>query len=44
MKYLFIDTETTGLPLDDSFSIGAINNWPRLVSVNSGIDVPAVTE
>jgi DNA polymerase III epsilon subunit-like protein len=33
MKYLFIDTETTGLPLDDSFSIDAINNWPRLVSV-----------
>ena len=33
MKYLFIDTETTGLPLDDSFSIDIINNWPRLVSV-----------
>lgn len=33
MKYLFIDTETTGLPQDDSFSIDAINNWPRLVSV-----------
>lgn len=33
MKYLFIDTETTGLPLDDSFSIDTINNWPRLVSV-----------
>lgn len=29
----FIDTETTGLPLDDSFSIDTINNWPRLVSV-----------
>lgn len=33
MKYLFIDTEATGLPLNDSFSIDAINNWPRLVSV-----------
>ena len=33
MKYLFIDTETTGLPLDDSFSIDTINNWTRLVSV-----------
>lgn len=33
MKYLFIDTETTGLLLDDSFSIDTINNWPRLVSV-----------
>ena len=33
MKYLFIDTETTGLPLDDSFSIDTINNWPRVVSV-----------
>ena len=30
MKYLFIDTETTGLPLDDSFSIDAINNWPDM--------------
>lgn len=33
MKYLFIDTETTGLSQEDSFSIDAINSWPRLVSV-----------
>lgn len=33
MKYLFIDTETTGLSQEDSFSIDAINSWPWLVSV-----------
>ena len=33
MKYLFIDTETTGLPKDDSLSPMVTDNWPRLVSV-----------
>ena len=32
MKYLFIDTETTGLPKDDSLSPMVTDNWPRLVS------------
>ncbi len=33
MKYLFVDTETTGLPQNSNFSIAAVDNWPRLVSV-----------
>ena len=32
MKYLFIDTETTGLPKDESLSPMVTDNWPRLVS------------
>ena len=32
MKYLFIATETTGLPKDDSLSPMVTDNWPRLVS------------
>lgn len=32
MKYLFIDTETTGLPKDENLSPMVTNNWPRLVS------------
>lgn len=33
MKYLFIDTETTGLPVDKKFFPKELDNWPRLVSV-----------
>ena len=33
MKYLFIDTETTGLTNNQDFSISDIDNWPRLVSI-----------
>ena len=33
MKYLFIDTETTGLPKENNLSPMEINKWPRLVSV-----------
>ena len=33
MKYLFIDTETTGLPKDESLSPMITDNWPRLVSL-----------
>lgn len=33
MKYLFIDTETTGLPQNRNVSPMETNNWPRLVSV-----------
>ena len=33
MKYLFIDTETTGLPKDEKCSPMDVNNWPRLVSL-----------
>ena len=33
MKYLFIDTETTGLPKDENLSPMITDNWPRLVSV-----------
>ena len=32
MKYLFIDTETTGIPMDESLSPMVTDNWPRLVS------------
>ena len=33
MKYLFIDTETTGLPKDRNSSPMESDKWPRLVSV-----------
>ena len=33
MKYLFIDTETTGLAKNEKLSPMEIDNWPRLVSV-----------
>lgn len=33
MKFLFIDTETTGLPKNESLSPMVIDNWPRLVSL-----------
>lgn len=33
MKYLFIDTETTGLPKKRNISPMEIDKWPRLVSV-----------
>ena len=33
MKYLFIDTETTGLPKNRDLSPMVLDNWPRLVSV-----------
>ena len=33
MKYLFIDTETTGLPRENNLSPMEIDKWPRLVSV-----------
>lgn len=33
MKYLFIDTETTGLPKSNNLSPTDTENWPRLVSV-----------
>ena len=32
MKYIFIDTETIGLPKDESLSPMVTDNWPRLVS------------
>lgn len=33
MKYLFLDTETTGLPYDYKLSAKNTDNWPRLVSL-----------
>lgn len=33
MKYLFFDTETTGLPKDWKAPTSALNNWPRLVQL-----------
>ena len=30
-KYLFIDTETSGLPFDYEDSAENTNNWPRMV-------------
>ena len=33
MKYIFFDTETTGLPKDSSASYTNIDNWPRLVQI-----------
>lgn len=33
MKYLFIDTETTGLAGDRSLPANKVDNWPRLVQV-----------
>lgn len=32
-KYLFIDTETTGLAVDWEAPIERVNNWPRLVQI-----------
>ena len=32
MKYIFIDTETIGLPKDESLSPMVTDNWTRLVS------------
>jgi DNA polymerase III epsilon subunit-like protein len=31
--YLFLDTETTGLPIDWNASVSDLNNWPRVVQV-----------
>ena len=31
--YLFLDTETTGLPLDWKAPIGQLDNWPRIVEI-----------
>lgn len=33
MKYLFFDTETTGLPQNWKAPASALNNWPRLVQL-----------
>ena len=33
-RYLFFDTETTGLPLDYSLPRSAVDNWPRLVQLS----------
>jgi DNA polymerase III alpha subunit (gram-positive type) len=33
MKYLFFDTETTGLPLNWSAPVEDLNNWPRMVQI-----------
>lgn len=33
MKYLFIDTETTGLPKEYDAPYTDIDNWPRLVQL-----------
>lgn len=33
MKYLFFDTETTGLPKDWKAPVTNLNNWPRLVQL-----------
>lgn len=33
MKYLFLDTETNGLPKNVSVSHVNVDNWPRLVSI-----------
>jgi len=33
MKYIFIDTETTGLPKDWNAHISNIDNWPRIVQI-----------
>jgi len=32
-KYLFFDTETTGLPRNWNAPVGDLNNWPRIVQV-----------
>lgn len=31
--YLFLDTETTGLPLNWKAAIGQLDNWPRIVEI-----------
>ncbi|MCB0397452.1 MAG: 3'-5' exonuclease [Flavobacteriales bacterium] len=31
--YLFLDTETTGLPLDWKAPVGQLENWPRIVEI-----------
>ncbi len=33
MKYLFFDTETTGLPKNWKAPVSDLNNWPRLVQL-----------
>ena len=33
MKYLFFDTETTGLPKDYKAPVTDVDNWPRLVQI-----------
>jgi DNA polymerase III subunit epsilon len=33
MKYLFFDTETTGLPRNYNLSYNEVDNWPRLVQL-----------
>lgn len=37
MKYLFFDTETTGLPRDWKAPVTNLNNWPRLVQLAYGL-------
>ncbi|MDH3004668.1 MAG: 3'-5' exonuclease, partial [Candidatus Shikimatogenerans sp. JK-2022] len=32
--FLFIDTETTGLPIDNIFKKKEIYNWPRLIQIS----------
>ena len=34
MRYVFFDTETTGVPKDYEAPSSAINNWPRLVQLS----------
>ena len=33
MKFLFFDTETTGLPKKWNAPVEEIDNWPRLVQI-----------
>jgi DNA polymerase-3 subunit epsilon len=33
MKYLFIDTETTGLPKNWKAPVSEVDNWPRIIQV-----------
>ena len=34
VKYVFFDTETTGLPKDYNAPSSAINNWPRMIQLS----------
>ena len=43
MKYIFFDTETTGLPVDKAKSaIEYRNNWPDIVSISWIVAVDGV--
>ena len=37
MRYLFIDTETTGLPLNWDAPHTQLHAWPRIVSIIRGV-------